>query len=137
MTGPADPDGGAFPDRVTMVVLHCRDVAALRPFYRALGWPEGAGSDDALARFSLGPLALVLHPAGDPAAAPAPAGTTLVLPVARADGVDRAVADARAAGGRVDSEPADQDWGGRSAVFADPEGHPFEVLFVPGRPGPG
>lgn len=136
---PSDPSGdavtGALPPHLSMVVLHARDLPALRRFYLELGWPERPGASDSLAMFDLGAAVLTLHPAApgavppcDEAAAVAP---TLVVNVASADAVDRAVAQAAAAGAGVVSPARDQTWGGRSAVVADPEGNRWEVLFVP------
>src|ERR1700755_1120586 len=39
---------------------------------------------------------------------------------------------ARAAGAVIGREPAATFWGGYSAVFIDPDGHPWEVAHNPG-----
>jgi uncharacterized glyoxalase superfamily protein PhnB len=46
--------------------------------------------------------------------------------------VDAVVDEARAAGGTVVREPGETFWGGYSAAFTDPEGHPWEVAHNPG-----
>jgi uncharacterized glyoxalase superfamily protein PhnB len=46
--------------------------------------------------------------------------------------VDAVVEEARTAGARVVREPAETFWGGYSAVFLDPDGHPWEVAHNPG-----
>jgi uncharacterized glyoxalase superfamily protein PhnB len=45
--------------------------------------------------------------------------------------VDAAIEEARAAGARIAREPAETFWGGYSAVFVDPDGHPWEVAHNP------
>jgi uncharacterized protein len=41
------------------------------------------------------------------------------------------LAEARAAGGTVLREGAATFWGGYSGVFADPDGHPWEIAHNP------
>ena len=131
-----------MPAHLSMVVLGSRDLPNLRRFYRGLGWPERPGASDALAMFDLGSTVLTLHPsapatdARTPAPEEAAGAVTLVLDVDRREAVDAAVAAALAVGATPVSGPADQDWGGRSAVVADPEGHRWEVLWV-SRPSHG
>jgi uncharacterized glyoxalase superfamily protein PhnB len=40
--------------------------------------------------------------------------------------------EVRRAGGTVSAEPVDRPWGGRSGYFTDPEGHAWEVAWMPG-----
>ena len=56
---------------------------------------------------------------------------TLALNVAAPADVDRLVAEAAAAGATVTRAPAETFWGGYSGVFADPDGHPWEVAHNP------
>jgi hypothetical protein len=42
------------------------------------------------------------------------------------------IGEARAAGAVIGREPAATFWGGYSAVFTDPDGHPWEVAHNPG-----
>ena len=46
--------------------------------------------------------------------------------------VDSVIEEARAAGAQIAREPAETFWGGYSAVFVDPDGHPWEVAHNPG-----
>ncbi|HET9442097.1 MAG TPA: VOC family protein, partial [Acidimicrobiales bacterium] len=46
--------------------------------------------------------------------------------------VDAVIAEARAAGATIGREPGPTFWGGYSAVFLDPAGHPWEVAHNPG-----
>ncbi len=127
--------GGVMPPRLSMVVLGARDVPALRRFYRGLGWPERPGASDALAMFDLGATVLTLHPSSpdgglSPTEAVASSAVTLVVDVDRREAVDEAVAAAVEVGAQQVSAPADQAFGGRSALVADPEGNRWEVLWV-------
>lgn len=56
---------------------------------------------------------------------------TLATVVDGKEQVDAVISEARAAGAKVTKEPADEDWGGRSAYFADPEGNYWEVVWLP------
>ena len=52
---------------------------------------------------------------------------TLAVNFASREEVDAVAEQARAAGARIGREPAETFWGGYSAVFVDPDGHPWEV----------
>jgi predicted lactoylglutathione lyase len=124
-----------MPAYLNMVVLSARNLPVLRRFYRDLGWTEQSGSTDALAFFPLGEITLALfphHAESEESTGGDRSGMTLVVKVATAAGVDTAFADAIKAGGQSISEPADQSFGGRSAVVADPEGNRWELLWTPG-----
>jgi uncharacterized glyoxalase superfamily protein PhnB len=45
--------------------------------------------------------------------------------------VDATLAEAVAAGARLIAEPVRAEWGGYRGYFADPDGHPWEVLYHP------
>ena len=45
--------------------------------------------------------------------------------------VDATIDSARAAGARITREPTDEEWGGPSAYFTDPEENLWEVAWVP------
>jgi hypothetical protein len=59
-------------------------------------------------------------------------GVTLAHNVGSAEAVDLVIDQARAAGAVIGREPATTFWGGYSAVFIDPDGHPWEVAHNPG-----
>jgi uncharacterized glyoxalase superfamily protein PhnB len=44
---------------------------------------------------------------------------------------DAVIEEARRAGAGIVREPAETFWGGYSAAFTDPEGHPWEVAHNP------
>jgi uncharacterized glyoxalase superfamily protein PhnB len=117
-----------------MVVLTSRDVPKLRRFYRALGWSEQAGDTDELCRFQLGPVVLTLYPDElhvDEQEPDGPSHITLVVRLPSRELVDKAYGTAVDAGAELVSPPTDQSWGGRSSVVADPDGHRWELLWVP------
>ncbi len=122
-----------------MLTLGARDLPALRRFYRALGWEEAPGSDDAWSGFLLGGVLLALYPLDDLAAEAAPgvpppapgwSGVTLACNLDRREDVDTAFRAALDAGALPVAEPADRAWGGRSAYVADPEGNRWELAWA-------
>jgi len=58
-------------------------------------------------------------------------GVTLAHNVRSPAEVDAVIEEARAAGGTVLRDGAATFWGGYSGVFADPDGHPWEVAHNP------
>ncbi|HET7574776.1 MAG TPA: VOC family protein [Solirubrobacterales bacterium] len=58
-------------------------------------------------------------------------GATLAVNLGSPPEVDAVLEEARAAGARIGREPAETFWGGYSAVFLDPDGHPWEVAHNP------
>jgi uncharacterized glyoxalase superfamily protein PhnB len=61
-------------------------------------------------------------------------GIALAHNVRSRDEVDTVLAQATAAGGRVTRPAAETFYGGYAGVFADPDGHPWEVAWNPGFP---
>lgn len=123
--------------RLSLVTLGARDLARARAFYAALGWRESPASQDAVAFFQLPGLvfglwdrAALCHDTGLPDAG-GWGGITLAHNVPRKDDVAPLLARAEAAGGRILRPAADTFWGGHSGVFADTEGHGWEVAFNP------
>lgn len=58
-------------------------------------------------------------------------GVTPAHNVRSPEEVDAVIEQARAAGARIGREPAETEWGGYSAVFVDPDGHPWEIAHNP------
>ena len=58
-------------------------------------------------------------------------GVTLSHNVRSPEDVDAVIEEARRAGAHIVREPAETFWGGYSAAFTDPEGHPWEVAHNP------
>lgn len=131
----------AVPARITVVTLGAHDMAAMRAFYRRLGWPEVATSSDEFASFNTGGAILALFPfeelAKDGRVPPGARrtdfrGVTLAINVPSREEVDAVTEQVRSVGARITREPEDAAWGGRSAYFADPEGNLWEIAWAPG-----
>ncbi|HEX9480972.1 MAG TPA: VOC family protein [Solirubrobacteraceae bacterium] len=54
-------------------------------------------------------------------------GVTLAYNARDRAEVDAVIEEACAAGARIAREPGEPFWGGYTAVFVDPDGHPWEV----------
>jgi uncharacterized protein len=94
-----------------------------------------------VAFFQAGAAILALYPwdklAADAMLADAPRppafrGTTLAWNCASRDEVDAALAHALQAGATLLKGAHDTFYGGYSGYFADPDGHPWEVVVAPG-----
>ena len=123
--------------RVSLVTLGVRDLASARAFYEALGWRSGAAPADDVVLFQAGCLVVALWSRAELAKDSAVedsggwGGITLAYNVSSPEQVDAVIEEARAAGATIGREPAATFWGGYSAVFLDPEGHPWEVAHNP------
>ncbi len=124
--------------RLSLVTLGVRDLARAKEFYARLGWRPADGSPDDVAFYQAGGMVLALWDrallAEDSAVEDGGGwgAVTLAYNVRSAAEVDAVVEEARAAGARIGREPAETFWGGYSAIFVDPEGHPWEVAHNPG-----
>ena len=123
--------------RVTLITLGVSDLARGRRFYEALGWETGAAPDDDVVFFQAGDMVLALWDrarlaedscVGDEGGW---GGVTMALNLEGPAEVDAAIEQARAAGARIGREPGETFWGGYSAVFIDPDGHPWEIAHNP------
>lgn len=123
--------------RVSVITLGVRDLPAARRFYEALDWQTGARPDDDVVFFQAGDMVLALWDraklARDSCVPDAPGwgGVTLALNLGSREEVDAVTEQARAAGATIGREPGETFWGGYSAVFIDPAGHPWEVAHNP------
>jgi uncharacterized protein len=123
--------------RVSVVTLGVRDLRRARTFYEALGWSSGAGPDDGVVFFSAGGMVLALWDRSQLAQDSGVedgggwGGVTLALNLGSPAEVNAVVDEARAAGARIAREPGETFWGGYSAAFVDPDGHPWEVAHNP------
>jgi catechol 2,3-dioxygenase-like lactoylglutathione lyase family enzyme len=123
--------------RITVITLGVRDLARARRFYEALGWHTGAGPDDDVVFFQTGDMVLSLWDRSrlaQDSCVPDTAGwggVTLALNLGSPAEVEEVTEQARAAGASIGREPAETFWGGYSAVFLDPEGHPWEIAHNP------
>ena len=128
--------------KLTAVTLGVRDVPASARFYEALGLKRKFRSTgDEIAFFDAGGVVLALWDwdklAEDAQLAdtPRPAafrGSTLAWNCASPAEVDAVFAHALKAGAKVLKTPQATFYGGYSGYFADPDGHPWEIVHVPG-----
>jgi len=126
--------------RISLVTLGVIDLGRARAFYQAMGWREAPAPAADVAFFQAGGMVLGLWDrvslAADSAVRDAGGwgGVTLAHNVGTPADVDAVIAEARAAGAVIGREPGATFWGGYSAVFIDPDGHPWEVAHNPGWP---
>jgi predicted lactoylglutathione lyase len=130
--------------RLTAITLGVRDFHAGVHFYEALGFVRKLrATGDEVAFFDAGGVVLALYRwdqlAADAALTPAPIsgpgafrGTTLAWNCASRAEVDAAFLRALAAGAKLLKPAQDTSWGGYSGYFADPDGHPWEIVHAPG-----
>ena len=126
--------------RLSLITLGVADVGRARDFYEALGWKMDGGVDDEtdhVAFFQAGCMIVALW-SRDKLAADSVVedpggwgGVTLAYNVRSPAEVDAVIEEARAAGARIGRPGAETFWGGYSAVFVDPDGHPWEVAHNP------
>ncbi len=123
---------------VSLVTLGVHDLPRARAFYAVLGWRESSpaleevaflhGVGTALALWSREALAQDSGVTRDPGGW---GGITLAHNVGSAAEVDAVLAEAQGAGATVVRAADATDWGGYSGVFADPDGHRWEVAHNP------
>ena len=123
--------------RVSLITLGVRDLKNARAFYEALGWETNAGPDDDVVFFQAVGIIVALWDrallAEDSTVEDSGGwgGITLAYNVRSPQEVDAVIDEARRAGATIGREPAETFWGGYSALFLDPEGHPWEVAHNP------
>ena len=123
--------------RVTVITLGVADLARARAFYEALGWHSATDPSMGVAFFQAGDMVLSLWSREELAEdSGVELGTgygavTLALNLGSPAEVDAVIEEARAAGAAITREPGETFWGGYSGVFADIDGHPWEVAHNP------
>lgn len=124
--------------RISLITLGVADLDRARAFYRALGWAAAPGASGDVAFYQAGGMVLALWDrsrlAEDSGVADSGGwgGVTLAINVRSPSEVDEVFSQARAAGAGVGRPAGPTFWGGYSAVFVDPDGHPWEVAHNPG-----
>ena len=124
--------------RVSLITLGARDLDRAVAFYGALGWtPDNDVAAQDVAFFQ-GPGTIVALWHRDELAADSVVqdsggwgGVTLAYNTSSREEVDAVIEEARGAGATIGREPAETSWGGYSAIFFDPDGHPWEVAHNP------
>ncbi len=122
--------------RLSLVTLGVADLDRARRFYEALGW-RPTGPTDEVVFFQLGGVVLGLW-GRDELATDSVAddrdgwgGITLAQNLGSPDEVDALLREVARAGGTVRRAGAPTEWGGYSGLFADPDGHCWEVAHNP------
>jgi catechol 2,3-dioxygenase-like lactoylglutathione lyase family enzyme len=125
--------------RLSLVTLGVRDLAASRAFYRRLGWMESPPSNAEVAFFQCGGLVFALWGRNDLAVdagieriGDGFANISLAYNVRHKDEVDATLAEAKKAGATILKPAGETPWGGRTGYFADPDGFAWEVAWNPG-----
>lgn len=122
---------------MSLITLGVRDLARARAFYEAMGWKTGAAPDDDVVFFQAGCMVVALWDRAELAEDSAVTdgggwgGVTPAYNTRSPEEVDAVIEEARAAGATIGREPGETFWGGYSAVFIDPDGHPWEVAHNP------
>ncbi|MFV0423539.1 VOC family protein [Oleidesulfovibrio sp.] len=127
-----------FHQHITCISIGVADLARSREFFHTLGWKEqDTPHADAIAFFNMGGITMALYPApllledaGIPLAKPAAGGITISHNVHSEKEVDDLLRLAEQAGGRILSPAVQKPWG-YTGYFADIDGTPWEVAFVP------
>jgi len=122
--------------RISMITLPVADVPTASGFYRRLGW-NVTFTDDDIVMFQAGGMILSLwwrdklDVDGGVAGPDGYGRAALAYAVADAAAVDMLIRDAVAAGATVTRKPGEKPFG-YSGVFADLDGHTWEVAHVRG-----
>ncbi|WP_091561393.1 VOC family protein [Klenkia taihuensis] len=126
---------------ISLVTLGTTDLPRARAFYEALGWRESSQSTDEVAFLQGAGTHLGLWSRAELAAdSEVPddhggwGGTTLAHNVGSPAEVDAVLAEAAAADGTVLRAGSETFWGGYNGVFADPDGHRWEIAHNPAWP---
>jgi catechol 2,3-dioxygenase-like lactoylglutathione lyase family enzyme len=125
--------------RLSLVTLGVADLQRAVSFYTALGWKPDNDYEEQDVAFFQGPGTVVAlwsraelakdTAVDDPGGW---GGVTLAYNTRSPGEVDAVIEQARVAGATIAREPAETFWGGYSGIFADPDGHPWEVAHNPG-----
>jgi uncharacterized protein len=128
--------------RLTVITLGVSDISASIAFYDGLGFSRRLkATGEAVAFFDTGGPVLALFPWDQLAAdavspdEPRPTtfrGMTLAWNCATREEVDTVLAFAAGKGAALLKPAHETDYGGYSGYFADPDGHPWEVVVAPG-----
>jgi catechol 2,3-dioxygenase-like lactoylglutathione lyase family enzyme len=124
--------------RVSLVTLGVSDLARSVAFYGALGWKPANDFEQQGVAFFQGPGTIIALWSREELAADSVVednggwgGMTLAYNTSSPEEVDAVIEEARAAGATIGREPAEAFWGGYTAIFIDPDGHPWEVAHNP------
>ena len=126
-------------NRIHVITLGVTDMSRSLKFYRALGFKTSVSDESpAIVFFQSDGVTLALYPrAGlaediDPANPPQGqgfGGITLAYNTREQGDVDKIIALAEQAGGKMVKPPQRVFWGGYSGYFSDPDGYYWEVTY--------
>ncbi len=125
------------PNRISLVTLGVRNLAAARAFYERLGMvaqnspPTVAFFDMGGFKFGLFGLNDLAAEQGRPADDLGRGATTLAVNWPSEAAVDAAYQAALDAGATAIKPPHAMEWGGYSSYWADPDGNVWEYAFNP------
>ncbi|MGR9250695.1 VOC family protein [Rhizobium leguminosarum] len=120
-------------DRIEVVTLFVDDIDEAKAFYQKVFAPEIVYEDavSSVLKFSGTMINLLKVTEApqlvDPSAVAAPGSGARVLLTIKVDAVDAVCAELRKLGVTLLNGPIDRPWGRRTAAFADPSGHVWEV----------
>jgi hypothetical protein len=127
--------------RISIITLGVQDLARSLAFYReGLGMPTTSDLAKGVVFFQTRGVCLALYPFdklaedvwGDATPQVAPVrfgGIALAHNVRSQEEVDALLAQAEAAGGRIEKPAHDTFWGGYAGYFSDPDGYLWEIAF--------
>jgi hypothetical protein len=129
----------SVPARISFVTLGVQDLETSTGFYEALGWPRSSTSTDEVAFFQTAQAVLSLYPVPllaaevgvEPIDPPRFRAVTLAINVDDEADVLTILDEAVAAGGTIPRPGCRTVWGGFTGIFADPDGHLWEVAHNP------
>ena len=125
-----------LPNQIEVITLFVEDIAAARAFYSAVFAPEIVFEDENSAVLGLNGtmINLLVMSQAPTLVAPRQVGGTedgpRMLLTVRVDDVDAVCAELGRLSVALLNGPVDRPWGRRTAAFADPAGHVWEVAQV-------
>ena len=123
-------------DRIEVVTLFVDDIDEAKAFYQKVFAPEVVYEDavSSVLKFSGTMINLLKVTEApqlvEPSAVAAPGSGARVLLTIKVDAVDAVCAELRKLGVTLLNGPIDRPWGRRTAAFADPSGHVWELSLI-------
>ena len=131
-----------LPNSIEVVTLFVEDIGEAKAFYQKVFAPEVVYQDDvsSVLKFSGAMINLLQARQAPQLVEPSPVASfgsgARVLFTIKVDDVDAVCAALRGLGVVLLNGPVDRPWGRRTAAFADPSGHVWEVAQELGRAAP-
>ncbi len=120
-------------DAIEVITLFVEDIGEARSFYQTVFAPEIVYQDDVSAVLNFaGTMVNLLQSTQAPelvtpsAVAKSQSGSRMLLTI-KVDNTDAVCAELRRRGVTLLNGPIDRPWGRRTAAFADPSGHVWEI----------